>query len=204
MNPRNEEKKQQIYEFINEYIAEKGYSPSTAEISEAVGCAKSTVSKFTARLAEEGKLKRAGSNKIITDTYKAPTYRMPVVGTVSCGKPTLAVEDIVDSIPVDTDALGGGEFFGLIADGDSMIDVGIEPGDVVYVRRQSTADDGEIAVVMLEDEFGDGPRATLKRFFRDNVNKSYILHPENSKMKDIIVTNVRVIGVAKRVLKTLK
>ena len=63
MNPKNEEKKLRIYKFINDYVSERGYSPSTSEIAEAVGCAKSTVSKFTVRLSEEGKLQRVGRNR---------------------------------------------------------------------------------------------------------------------------------------------
>ena len=203
MNPRNEEKKLMIYKFINDYISEKGFCPSTAEISAAVGCAKSTVSKFTTRLEEEGKLQRKGRNKLSTDTSPMPSYRMPIIGTVSCGKPILAIEDIIGTIPIDRDALGGGEFFGLVADGKSMINAGIEPGDIVYVRKQTTADNGEIAVVIFEDDCGDGERATLKRFFKDDENQQFILHPENDEMEDIIVRQVRVVGVAKKVLKNL-
>ena len=77
-------------------------------------------------------------------------------------------------------------------------------GDTVYVRKQSTAIDGEIVVAMVEDEYSDGWSATLKRFYRDMKNGRYILHPENPTLDDIIVDKVHVVGVAVRVLKNLE
>ena len=119
-------------------------------------------------------------------------------------RPTVAIEDVEEYIPIDVSLLGYGEYFGLVARGDSMIDAGIHDGDTVYVRKQNTAFDGEIVVAMVEDECGDGWSATLKRFYRDVKNSRYILHPENSRLDDIIVDKVHVVGVAVRVLKNLE
>ena len=106
-------------------------------------------------------------------------------------------------LPISED-LPRGDFFALVCEGDSMIDIGISSGDVVYVRRQPSADDGDIVVAMLFDEITGEPRATLKRFFRTPEKKKFILRPENSLMRDIVTDRVEILGVAYRVLKKLK
>ncbi len=204
MNPKNDKAKQQIYDFINEFINDNGVCPSYDEIAKSMGMAKSTVSKFVNRLADEGLIERLGRGRMVTKQNMFADYKMPIIGTVACGKPILAVEDIIGYMPIDKASLGEGEYFGLVAEGNSMIKIGVSDGDVVFVRRQQTADDGEIVVALIEDEQTDGERATLKRFFRDRANKRFILHPENDSMDDITVNNLRIIGVAKKVLKNLK
>ena len=203
MRPKNDEKKEAIYEFINEYIKEFGVSPTTQEIADEFRTAKSIVSKFVTRLVEEGRLERFGRYHVVTQqNYFAP-YQMPVIGAVACGKPKLAVEDIQCYIPLD-ESLAPGEYFGLIADGESMIDVGIHSGDIIFIRRQDTADDGDIVVAMIDDDYSDESTATLKRFFRDLENRKYILRPENSNMDDIIVDKVRILGKAVRIYKNIE
>ena len=203
MRPKNNEKKEAIYEFINEYIKEFGVSPTTQEIADEFRTAKSTVSKFVNRLVEEGRLERYGRYQVVTQqNYFAP-YQMPVIGAVACGKPKLAVEDIKCYIPLDP-SLKDGEYFGLVADGESMIDVGIHSGDIIFIRRQETADDGDIVVAMIDDDYSDESTATLKRFYRDPENRRYILHPENSEMEDIVVDKVRILGKAVRILKNIE
>ena len=91
-----------------------------------------------------------------------------------------------------------------MADGESMIDVGIHSGDIIFIRRQDTADDGDIVVAMIDDEYSDESTATLKRFYRDRENKRYILHPENSALDDIIVDKVRILGKAVRIYKNIE
>ena len=203
MSRRNEDRKTEVYRFINEYIGERGVSPTTDEIARAMSMAKSTVSKYVNRLADEGHIERVGRYQMVTEHSAYAPYRMPIIGKIACGKPKLALEDIKGYIPLDR-SLGGGEFFCLIADGDSMIEAGIDDGDVVYVRRQPTADDGDIVVALIDDGVSEEGEATLKRFFRDTERRRYILHPENRAMKDIVVTEVRILGVALRVLKNLE
>ena len=203
MRPRNLETQEAVYEFINEYIKEFGISPSVQEIAEGIGIAKSSISKYVNRLIEEGRLERYGRNQLITQQNYFASYQMPVIGAVACGKPKLAVEDIQCYIPLDK-SLSDGEYFGLIADGESMIDVGIHSGDIIFIRRQETADDGDIVVAMIDDEYSDESTATLKRFFRDPKRKKYILRPENSAMEDIIVDKVRILGKAVRILKNIE
>jgi len=203
MRPRNDEVKEAIYNYVNDYIKEFGVSPSTQEIADYFGIAKSSISKYMKRLMDEGRIERYGRNQVVTQqNYFAP-YQMPVIGAVACGKPKLAVEDIKCYIPLDP-SLKDGEYFGLVADGESMIDVGIHNGDIIFIRRQETADDGDIVVAMIDDDYSDESTATLKRFYRDPENRRYILHPENSEMEDIVVDKVRILGKAVRILKNIE
>ena len=203
MRPKNEERKIEVYRFVTDFIRERGVCPTTVEIGNALGMAKSTVSKYMSRLEEEGMIEKYGRYQTVTADKPYTCKRMPIIGSVACGKPILAVEDIEGYVPIDEESLGRGEFFGLIASGNSMIEAGISDGDIVYIKRQSTADDGEIVVALIEDELTDGRRATLKRFYRDEINKRYILHPENSAMSDILVNKLEILGIAIKVLKNL-
>ncbi len=201
MNPKNEERKLEIYGFLNSFIRENGYTPSYSEISEALGIAKSTVSKFMARLSEEGSIERSENRRSIV--RRTGYDKIPVVGAVACGSPILAVEDIEGYIPLDRERFEAGEYFGLVAEGYSMVNIGVYPGDIIYIKRQDTADDGEVVVAMISDGFGE-QYATLKRFYRDVLNKRYILRPENNDMDDIVVDELRIIGVARGLFRSLK
>ena len=133
----------------------------------------------------------------------APDW-IPVLGSIACGKPKIALEDIETYIPISRSFMGEGEYFGLIADGGSMTEAGIEDGDIVFIRRQDTAENGEIAAVLTDDETGEGHRATLKRFYRDEESRKIRLHPENRYMEDIITDEADIMGVAVAVWKRLK
>lgn len=208
MNPRNEDRKIDILDCITDYFAEWGYSPSYGYIADKLGCSRPLVAKYVARLLNEGELSRDGEGRM-KPTAPYPYSRrnmMAIIGYVACGKPILAAEDIEDYVPIDRRDLGEGEFFGLYAKGDSMVEAGISEGDLVYVRRQDTVSDGQIAVVIIDSEEGDGSFATLKRFYRDEQNSRFILHPENKALDDIIIpygANLRIVGVATRVMKRL-
>ena len=204
MRPKNDEMKMEIYEFVSSYIKREGVGPTTQTICDRFGMAKSTVSKYMNRLVEEGLIEKHGRYQTRTADSSFVYTRMPVVGRVACGKPILAVEDIEGYLPIDDAAFGGGEFFGLIAEGDSMTGAGISDGDVVYIRRQTVADDGDIVVAIVEDEASGEDSATLKRLFRDPKGKRFVLHPENPEFSDITVTRLRIIGIAVKVLKNLK
>ena len=207
MRAQNDERKMEVYRFVTDFMKERGVCPTTQQIGDTLGMAKSTVSKYMNRLVDDGLIEKYGRYQtVITENVELPSnfVLMPVVGSVSCGQPILAIEDVEEYIPIDVSLLGYGEYFGLIARGDSMIDAGIHDGDTVYIRKQNSAMDGEIVVAMVEDDFDDGWSATLKRFYRDLKNNRYILHPENSRLEDIIVDQVHVVGVAVRVLKNLE
>ena len=167
MQKKNDERKLEIYNFINDFIKEYGVCPSYDEIASSIGCAKSTLFKYMKRLEEEGYIERYGRNQVVTIENSNSIDRVPVIGSVACGKPKLAIEDIQGYLPINIDWLGRGEYFALVADGDSMINIGINDGDIVIVRKQSTAENGQVVVALIPDEYGGEMTATLKRFYKE-------------------------------------
>ena len=165
---------QKIYEYIAACIREQGYPPSVREIGEAVGLkSPSTVHFHLKRLEEAGVIEKgAGKGRAITlRESPKPENQVPVVGNVAAGSPILAEECIEDYLTFDT---GGkvGEHFALRVRGESMLEAGILPGDVVVVHQQQQVRNGDIVVALFEDE------ATVKTFRRENGH--IWLYPENS------------------------
>lgn len=202
MRKKNDERMLQIYNYINGFIKEYGVSPSYAEVSSAMRCSKSTLFHYMKRLEEEGYISRMGYNQIVTLENSNSIERMPIIGSVACGKPKLAIEDIQGYLPINVDWLGSGEYFGLIASGDSMINIGINDGDIVIVRKQSTAENGQVVVALIPDDYGSEMSATLKRFYKERGR--YRLQPENDTMKDIYVDKVEILGVAVKNISDVK
>lgn len=188
-----------IENFINDYKdSHGGIAPTTYEISAGIGLSQSTVVKYLRAMRESGMIAYGGSRSIETalSRREAQEYcRVPVLGAVSCGLPRLAEENIEEFVKLPVSLLGRGSFFALRAKGDSMINAGIDDGDIVLVRRQSSADYNQIVVALVDDE------ATLKRFRPENG--IFRLHAENPAYDDIIVESCLVQGVAVKVIKEL-
>lgn len=179
---------QKIYEYIASCIREQGYPPSVREIGEAVGLkSPSTVHFHLKHLEEAGVIEKgAGKGRAITLTEPlVPEGRVPIVGNVAAGSPILAEECIEDYLTFDTGGRSG-EYFALRVRGESMLNAGILPGDLVVVRRQQEANNGEIVVAMIEDE------ATVKRFSRQNGH--IWLLPENDAYSPIDGTYAQILG----------
>lgn len=190
---------EQIKKSIEKAYEESGRTPSVREIATEVGCSYSTVSRYLTEMMSRGVITREGGMYETETIAKMNLETVPVavVGSVSCGPLTFAEENIEEYIKLPKSLLGAGKFFILHASGQSMIGAGIEDGDLVVIRQQETAEPGQIVVALVEDE------VTLKRFFPDPQNGCIRLHPENKRMKDIIVDNCQIQGVAVKVLKDL-
>jgi len=204
MSLKNEDTKERIYEYINEYITKNRTSPSVREIAKNANCAVSTAHKFLVRLEEEGYIDRQGIRHIVSTESSWEMGCLPVVGMIACGKPKLAVEDIQTYLPINKDYFGSGDYIGLIADGESMINAGIDSGDVVIVRKQPAAEEGQIVAAMVHNDYDNEMSATLKRFYRTDKENLFRLHPENDNMEDIYVSDIEIVGIAVRVLKNLE
>lgn len=179
---------QRIYDFLVSYIQSRGYPPSVREIGEAVGLkSPSTVHFHLKHLEEAGVIaKGAGKGRAITLTASAvPEDKVPIVGNVAAGSPILAEECIEDYLTFDTGGRAG-EYFALRVRGESMLNAGILPGDLVVVRRQETANNGEIVVAMIDDE------ATVKRLSRKN-GRTWLM-PENDAYSPIDGTYAQILG----------
>ena len=182
---------QKILDFIKAEIEDKGYPPSVREICAAVGLrSTSTVHAHLNHLEEQGLIRRDSTKPRaleVLDGSHARGRSVPLVGRVTAGQPILAVENIEDYLMLPQSMLGKDDLFCLRVQGESMIDIGILDGDIVVLRQQDTAENGEIVVAMTpEDE------ATLKRVFfeEDRVR----LQPENRTIQPIYAESVTILG----------
>lgn len=202
------EKQMKVLEYVKEQIKKNGYAPSVREICQALGLkSTSTVHGYLARLQKKGLIQKAALKPRtirITDEdtdgqqsfyTSKEMVDVPIVGKVTAGMPILAVENIEDSFPLPVDFVGNSESFMLKVRGDSMIEAGILDGDLVLVKKQNTAQNGEIVVALIEDE------ATVKTFFKE---KDHIrLQPQNSFMQPIIVPTCSILGKVAGVFRRL-
>ena len=189
--PRTSNKAQLIMDYVNQFIQENGYSPSVREIGAAVGLrSTASVSYHLQALQDKGLLQSPGSKgrkRAIVTTVRPG--QIPVIGVVTAGLPILAVENQEGTLCWDGDP----SCFALRVRGDSMINAAILSGDLVVVRPQQHADDGQIVVARIGDE------ATVKRLRRRNGE--IWLMPENDNYAPIDGTEAEIIGLVKAVVR---
>ena len=193
-----------ILRFIEKQMEKVGYAPSVREIGKAVGLkSTATVHGYLAKLEQKGYIKKEnqkgrtlrllkGGNddkkqEKLKELYTSKELvEVPVIGKITAGAPILAVENVTDTFPIPIDFVGNSESFMLTVRGESMIEAGILDGDYILVKRQNTADSGQIVVALIGDE------ATVKTFYkeRDHIR----LQPENSTMEPIIVPDCKILG----------
>lgn len=179
---KGDEKLSLIYSYMQNYIDENGFPPSVREICAEFNIkSTSTVHYYMKKLKTDGKVVQMGNKKraiSIASTRDATNY-VPLVGDISAGTGILAVENIEGEYPLPKNMFGGDQLFMLRVDGESMIDAGISNGDFVVVRKQQSANIGEIVVALWDDT------ATVKRLVSTTPNM--VLHPENPTMEDIVL-----------------
>lgn len=187
-------KQRQILEYMKQEVREKGYPPSVREICEAVGLkSTSTVHGHLSRLEKKGLIRRDPTKpraiEILDEDYALPEkelVQVPIIGNITAGSPILAVENIEDTFPIPVEYVHNDKVFMLKVRGESMIGAGIFDKDLILVRQQSTASNGDIVVALIEDY------ATVKTFYKE---KDYIrLQPENPSMTPIMVRDVTILG----------
>ena len=204
-----------ILKFIEKQIGINGYPPSVREIGKAVDLkSTATVHGYIASLEKKGyikkesqkgrtlKLLKGGAVEGQQSTFDKEVYSsremvdVPVIGKITAGEPILAVENVTDTFPIPLDFVGTGESFMLTVRGESMIEAGILDGDYILVRKQNTANNGEIVVALIGDE------ATVKTFFKE---KDHIrLQPENCTLDPIIVPTCEILGKVSGVFRKIK
>ncbi len=195
---RKGEKQHEILQFIYEEVSDRGYPPTVREICNATGLAStSTVHGHLARLEKNGFIVRdpskpraievteSGLNKL---GISENTGQIPLLGVVTAGAPILAIEEATDFFPVpEYINYTSDELFMLTIRGDSMIKAGIFDGDLVIVKRQETADNGDIVIAMTEED-----EATCKRFYKEDTHIR--LQPENDELESILLPDVSILG----------
>lgn len=192
------QKQIEILLYIKSEIQRQGYPPAVREICKGVNLkSTSTVHGHLEKLESKGYIRKDPTKPRAIEILdkeddflliKKKTVDVPIVGKVTAGSPILAVENIEDTYPVPVELVEGHDVFLLKVQGESMIDAGILDGDLVLVKEQKSANNGEIVVALLEDE------ATIKRFYKE---KSRIrLQPENQFMSPIYADEVSILGKA--------
>lgn len=200
MRTKDEDLARKIKNCIEEYYCQYGTSPTVRYIASQVGCGKSNISRYIDYLRDQGLL-TIGDNGYETDITRATETKMiavPKLGYVPCGPLSEEYECIDGYVRLPASFVGNAKScFLLSASGNSMIDAGINDEDLVLVKQQENANYNDIVVALVDNE------VTLKRY-RPNSDKSCIvLHPENKRMKDIVVDNCKIQGVAIKVIKDL-
>jgi len=205
-------RQQEIWQFLVEYVDDHGYPPTVREIGDAVGLASpSTVHAHLANLERAGLLRRdptkpraielIGRRRSESSAARTATPVLPLVGRIAAGGPLLAEESIEDEIAVP-EPLGRNADFLLRVKGDSMIEAGILDGDVVVVRRQDDAREGDVVVALVgEDEAAD--EATVKTFHREAGGRIR-LQPENSALEPLYPEHVQILGKVTGVFRSLQ
>ena len=174
-----EEKLTRVMDYIRKFTEENSYTPSVREIAKECGIkSTATVHSYLAKLQDKGYLTKATNKKRSVTFSKSSGVSIPLIGTVTAGQPIVAYENYEDYYTFPIGEFKGEDLFMLRVEGTSMIDAGIMNGDKIIVRRQNTAENGEIVVAMVEDS------ATVKRFYRKKGQ--IILHPENESLSDMI------------------
>jgi len=214
MQKRQNEKQQQILDFLNQEVQEKGYPPSVREICSAVGLkSTSTVHSYLSKLERKGLIHKDPTKpralKVISEDRRNAAVKniqeyisereianVPIIGKVTAGQPILAVENIEDTFPVPLEMVQNSPAFMLKVRGDSMVEAGILDNDLVLVKQQSTAANGDIVVALIGDE------ATVKTFYRERDHIR--LQPQNQYLDPIIVRDElsilgKVVGVFRKI-----
>lgn len=201
MQTKKQDLTNKIKHFIEEYYGQHGTSPSIRCIAEDVGCSKSNVTIYIDYLKEQGLLEigEDGYETEVTRATETNVVAVPRLGYVPCGPLSEEYECIDGYVRLPASFVGNAKkCFLLTASGNSMIDVGINDGDMVLVRQQEEANYNDIVVALVENE------VTLKRYRPDRGRGVIILHPENKRMKDIVVDECKIQGVAIKVIKDLE
>lgn len=196
----------QISAYIDQYYCEKHATPSVNEIAQGVGISKATSYRYLVAMNERGMIIYDGPSRTIVtkliSKFSTGSFSAPVVGIIPCGEPETEEENIVEYVSLPVSLFGRGSFYILKADGDSMTDAGIDNGDMVVIRKQSSANVGDIVVALDEHQLN-----TLKLYAGvDKETGKAILRYCNKKRypgKEIRVRELVVQGVAKHVIKAL-
>ncbi len=204
-------RQQEIWDFLVDYVDRHGYPPTVREIGDAVGLASpSTVHAHLANLERAGLLKRdptkpralelSGRGRREAPRREEARRTLPLIGEIAAGGPLLAEDNIEEYLAVPELIERRGADFLLRVKGDSMIEAGILDGDVVVVKRQQSAENGDVVVALAgADETAE--EATVKRFFRESGRIR--LQPENAALEPIYADHVEIIGKVTGVFRAL-
>ena len=202
MRSKNPELMRKIREFVDQYYRENRTAPSTQAVGAAVGVTKQTAYRYLLEMSEQGLLEYSGGIKSSPQIAKCTTgyISVPVVGSIRCGDPETEEEQVEEYVSLPESIFGKGKFYLVRAKGDSMVDAGIDDGDLVLIELRQEASEGDIVVAL--DPEGEN---TLKRY-EGKAKDGYLLAFMNEAQypgKTLKVKSFVVQGVARHVIKTL-
>ncbi|MBR1677586.1 MAG: transcriptional repressor LexA [Clostridia bacterium] len=193
-----EEKLNDMIVFIEQYTDNFGYPPSVREMCEKLSIkSTATCQYYLNKLVDRGIITKSQSNAkrsiSLIKSKKTNYISVPVIGTVTAGTPIFAYENLEEYCPLPAEFGSDDDTFMLKVKGESMIEAGIYNGDKIIVKKQNTAQNGEIVVAYFDES------ATVKRFYKKDGK--IILHPENRTMTDIVLDDVTILGTVKGLLR---
>lgn len=198
-------KQKRVLLFLEEFIQQHGFPPTVREIAQQLGMAgPHSAKRFLDMLQEKGFIRRLPKSSraieiVHSTTPHSPVRMVPLIGRVRAGKPLLAQENIETTLALDKHFAKWNNVFLLRVVGESMVEAHIKDGDLALVKPQPTIDNGEIAVILIDDE------ATIKRFFKYDC--TIRLEPANPSMKPIIInpgdSEITVVGKVVGILRTI-
>ena len=192
---RISDKQRKILEYMKQEILNKGYPPTVRELCDAVHLkSTSSIHSHLETLEKNGYIRRDPSKpraiEIVDDNFnltRREVVNVPIVGSIAAGQPLLAIQNIDNYFPIPAEYMPNQNTFMLKVKGESMINAGIFDGDVILVKQQSTAKNGEMVAALVEDS------ATVKTFYKEDGHIR--LQPENDNMDPIIVPDCQILGV---------
>lgn len=192
MSRKTEEKLMKVLNYITDYIEDNGFPPTVREMCVALDIGSTaTAHYYLEKLSDAGYIKKADFKnrclEVLSNPNRPNVNGIPVVGKVAAGLPITAVENIDDYIKLPENMFNGDNLFILNVTGESMINAGIFDGDKIIIRQQSTANNGDKVIALIDDS------ATVKTFYKENDHIR--LQPENDNMQPIIVPNCQILGV---------
>ena len=195
----DEKKLYAVLDFINEYSEDNGFPPTVRDMCRELGIkSTATAYDYINRLRDKGLLDKAEGKKRAVALKCGESVRVPLIGTVTAGQPIFATENFEGFYALPTAEFRGDNLFMLRVKGNSMIEAGILDGDKIVVKKQATAENGDIVVAMFDDGITEG--ATVKRFYRRDGK--IILHPENKSMSDFVLDEVTLLGTVVGLLRS--
>lgn len=195
---RNPEKMKKICSFVEEYFFKYHRSPTMQKIADELDVSKSTAYYYINEMAEKGMLSYDGKTISTSSMQKSIHFanRAPMIGNIVCGTPEYSEENFEGYVALPEVLFGKGDFFVLRTHGDSMIDAGIDNGDMVVVSKRNTANVGDMVVALVDNE------TTLKTYMVNEEGRMF-LRPQNKSMADIYPNNCFIQGVVKFIIKAV-
>ena len=194
-----------IIDYVNDYFEDCGRAPSTRDIEKGIGVSRPTIQRYLKTMQEQGEIEYDGHRGIITKYMHEllDTNRVQMGNSIPCGPLTDVTDAELEHIRLPTTLTGIGDFFLLRASGDSMINAGIDNGDLVLIRKQDTAHEDQIVAFLYQSSC-----TTLKRYHRVSNNEVHLV-PENDLLEPIVLKGeqlnaLKIQGVATMVMKDLE